>query len=148
MTEISILFWKNPAGRRLVLISGLIAVLALFALVDGSMVRACARNPGSMKVMERVFDFHLGDSALAGDAQTIWVQADDNVRLRWTTDQTVVLRLEGYELEREVAPGGVAEIAFKANITGRFPIVVKTPAAMHGQLRQQDPLAVVLVLPR
>jgi hypothetical protein len=73
---------------------------------------------------EQVFELHIEGGALAGGPRTLRVTEGDRVRLRWTADAPTVLHLHGYDLEREVAPGRMAEFGFDAYATGRFPVEV------------------------
>ena len=50
------------------------------------------------------------------------VTEGDHVNLQITSDHPIELHLHGYDLEKEVAPGEPAELAFDATITGRFAI--------------------------
>ena len=73
---------------------------------------------------ERVFDLTIVHGKLTGGQDTIRVQQNDNVVLRWHCDRSIVLHLHGYEIERRVVPGTVAEMRFEARATGRFPVHV------------------------
>ena len=47
----------------------------------------------------------------------------DRVRLRITTSGVPTeVHLHGYDLQRDVAPGGPAPLSFDADLTGRFEI--------------------------
>lgn len=50
------------------------------------------------------------------------VKKGEKIRLHWTTDETVVLHLHGYDIEISVSPGTATEMTFEASATGRFPI--------------------------
>ena len=50
------------------------------------------------------------------------VTEGNHVNLQITSDHPIELHLHGYDLEKEVAPGEPAELAFDATITGRFAI--------------------------
>ena len=50
------------------------------------------------------------------------VTEGNHVNLQITSDHPIELHLHGYYLEKEVAPGEPAELAFDATITGRFVI--------------------------
>jgi hypothetical protein len=39
-----------------------------------------------------------------------------------TSDEQMEIHLHGYDIEREVAPGGPATLSFEADLTGRFEI--------------------------
>ncbi|MBD0356094.1 MAG: hypothetical protein ICV57_02810 [Rubrobacter sp.] len=46
----------------------------------------------------------------------------DQVRFRRTSDSPLVFHLHGYDVEEEVEPGELTELAFDATLTGRFEI--------------------------
>jgi hypothetical protein len=75
------------------------------------------------------------------------VKQGDIVKLRWSSDRPIALHLHGYDIERNVEPGTVTEMSFKANATGRFPVQEHQPkqggAHSHGA-----PIVQVEVLPR
>lgn len=78
---------------------------------------------------ERVFDLTIVHGKLTGGQDTIRVQQNDNVVLRWHCDRSIVLHLHGYEIETRVVPGTVAEMRFEARATGRFPVHVHAAQA-------------------
>ena len=78
---------------------------------------------------EQVFDLTIVHAKLTGGQDTIRVQQNDNVVLRWHCDRSIVLHLHGYEIETRVVPGTVAEMRFEARATGRFPVHVHAAQA-------------------
>ena len=78
---------------------------------------------------ERVFDLTIVHGKLTGGQDTIRVQQNDNVVLRWHCDRSIVLHLHGYEIETRVVTGTVAEMRFEARATGRFPVHVHAAQA-------------------
>jgi hypothetical protein len=82
---------------------------------------------------ERIFILNLEHGAVPPDMQVIQVQQGDQVKLRWTTDKTIVVHLHGYDLLKTVEPGELAEMSFDARAAGRFPVSEHVPdAAGHG----------------
>ena len=77
----------------------------------------------------------------------IRVKQGDAVRLRWTSDRPIVVHLHGYDIETRVEPGAVAEMAFTARATGRFPVEEHKPAA-RGHSHGEAPLVRIEVRPR
>lgn len=69
----------------------------------------------------RVFELALAGGKVAGH-DTLQVQRGERVELRWSSDRRIALHLHGYDIERTVAPGAPAAMAFKADIAGRFPV--------------------------
>lgn len=53
---------------------------------------------------------------------TLKVRKGDEVQLRFTSDQPIVLHLHGYNLEARVTPPAPALLTFKADLAGRFPV--------------------------
>jgi hypothetical protein len=92
---------------------------------------------------ELIFDLKVEHSAVAPSMRLIRIKQGDLVKLRWTSDRPITLHLHGYDIERKIVPGMVAEMAFTANATGRFPIEEHRPNA-HGEA----PLVRVEVYPR
>ena len=78
---------------------------------------------------QRVFDLTIVHGKLTGGQDTIRVQQNDDVVLRWHCDRSIVLHLHGYEIETRVVPGTVAEMRFEARATGRFPVHVHAAQA-------------------
>ncbi len=71
----------------------------------------------------RVFDLRVeGRAVVGGEGGVIRVEDDDQVELRWTTDERVELHLHGYNITLEVRPGETATMSFEAFATGRYPI--------------------------
>jgi hypothetical protein len=81
--------------------------------------------------------------------QLIRVNEGDVVKLRWTSDQPLILHLHGYDIEKRIAAGAVTELGFTAYATGRFPIHVHAQgAAAGGHAHADAPLAIIEVYPR
>ena len=59
-----------------------------------------------------------------------------------------VLHLHGYDIETKVEPGAVAEMAFAARATGRFPVEEHKPDAKGGHSHGEAPLVRIEVRPR
>lgn len=71
---------------------------------------------------ETVFELAIQNRKVAGASRTIRAKQNDTVVLRWRTDEAVTLHLHGYEIERTLEPGQVAEMRFEARATGRFAV--------------------------
>jgi hypothetical protein len=91
---------------------------------------------------ERIFDLTITHGKLTGGQDTIRVQQNDNVVLRWHSDRPIVLHLHGYEIETHVVPGAAAETRFEARAAGRFPVHVHA-----GQAQSESVLAYLEVYP-
>ena len=97
---------------------------------------------------EVVFDLKIEKGRVAQNMRLIRVKQGDAVRLRWTTDRPIVLHLHGYDIETKVEPGTVAEMAFEARATGRFPVEEHTPNVKGGHSHGETALVRVEVRPR
>ena len=98
---------------------------------------------------ELTFDIKIEGGRVPDTMRLIRVNEGDVVKLRWTSDQPIVLHLHGYDIEKRVAPGTITELAFTAYATGRFPIHVHAQGAgAGGQAHEDAPLAIIEVYPR
>src|SRR6266513_1802305 len=98
---------------------------------------------------ELTFDFKIERGRVPDTMRLISVNEGDIVKLRWTSDQPLVLHLHGYDIEKRVVAGAVTELAFTAYATGRFPIHVHAQEAGAGGHAHEDaPLAIIEVYPR
>ena len=70
---------------------------------------------------EVTFDLKIEKGQVAQNMRLIRVKQGDAVRLRWTTDRPIVLHLHGYDIEKKVEPGAVAEMAFDGPRDGKVP---------------------------
>ncbi len=74
----------------------------------------------------------IAGGEIQGDHKVIRVNQGDEVRLNLMADKTTEVHLHGYDIEKTVSPGGVAVMAFRAKVAGRFPVTVHG-AHSHGQ---------------
>ena len=96
-----------------------IAVLVLVGLAALFLVlRPGPSQTGAPR--ESTIDLAVEDGAMT--PEEIEVGEGDRVRLRVTSDEQMEIHLHGYDIEREVAPGGPATLSFEADLTGRFEI--------------------------
>jgi hypothetical protein len=104
---------------------------------------------GPALAAELTFDIKIERGRVPDAIRLIRVNEGDVVKLRWTSDQPIVLHLHGYDIEKRVAPGAITELAFTAFATGRFPIHVHAQGAGAGGHTHEDaPLATIEVYPR
>jgi hypothetical protein len=130
---------KAQAECRVACRSGAIA-LALMLIIAGGAGAAAA---------ELTFDIKIERGRVPDTMRLIHVTEGDVVKLRWTSDQPLVLHLHGYDIEKRITPGAVTELAFTAYASGRFPIYVHEQGAGAGGHAHADlPLATVEVYPR
>ncbi|HZT46397.1 MAG TPA: hypothetical protein VFA64_00390 [Hyphomicrobiaceae bacterium] len=97
---------------------------------------------------EVVFELRIEKGKVPPNMRQIRVRQGDAVRLRWTTDRPIALHLHGYDIEFKVEPGAVAEMAFAARATGRFPVEEIKPSAKGGHSHGEAPLVRIEVRPR
>ena len=99
------------------------------------------------KADELTFDLRIERGQLPAAKRLIRVKQGDVVKLRWSSDRPIALHLHGYDIERKVEPGVVAEMAFTARATGRF-LVAEHQARSSGSHTHGAPIVQVEVLPR
>ena len=54
--------------------------------------------------------------------EEVSVRQGDRVNMGITSNSPVEIHVHGYDLEREVGPGGPTELSFEADLAGRFPM--------------------------
>jgi hypothetical protein len=96
---------------------------------------------------ELIFDLKIEQGRVPPAMRIVRVKQDDTVRLRWTSDRLVALHLHGYDIERTVQPGAIAEMSFIARATGRFVIQRGVPTSGGGHTHEA-PIVTLEVLPR
>jgi hypothetical protein len=99
-------FMTNPNRLRLRLIP-----LVALATIAGAAAAASSQS----------FSVELKGGRVKGE-ETLKVHKGDQVQVRLSSDQPMMLHLHGYEIEVEVAPSKPALLTFKANVAGRFPM--------------------------
>jgi hypothetical protein len=96
---------------------------------------------------ELTFDLKIEQGRVPPAMRVIRVKQGDTLKLRWTADRLVALHLHGYDIERTVQPGAIAEMSFIARATGRF--VVQRGVPQSGGGHSHEAIIVTLeVLPR
>jgi hypothetical protein len=116
--------------------------MLLLAMLAIGAASAVAQAP------EVVFDLKIEKGRVPPSMRLIRVKEGDAVKLRWTSDKPIVLHLHGYDIETKVEPGTVAEMAFAARATGRFPVEEHKPNAKGGHSHGEAPLVRIEVRPR
>lgn len=97
---------------------------------------------------ELVFDLRIERGRVPQSMRVIRAKQGDAVKLRWTSDRPIMLHLHGYDIEVKVEPGAVAEMAFLARATGRFPVEEHKPNPQGGHLHGEAALVRIEVRPR
>jgi hypothetical protein len=122
------------------------AATVLLAVVTLALIAFASRAVA--QTAEVAFDLSIEKGRVAANMRLIRVRQGDAVKLRWTTDRPIILHLHGYDIETKVEPGAVAEMAFTARATGRFPIEEHRPNAKGGHSHGETPLVRIEVRPR
>jgi hypothetical protein len=112
------------------------------------MIAAIGAASAPAQTPEVVFDLKIEKGRVAQNMRLIRVKQGDAVKLRWTSDRPIVLHLHGYDIEKKVEPGAVAEMAFEARAAGRFPVEEHKPNAKGGHSHGEAPLVRIEVRPR
>src|SRR6266536_11919 len=83
---------------------------------------------------EVTYALTIANGRVPANMRLIRVKQNDVVKLEWRTDKPISVHLHGYDIEQELKPGTVTEMAFTARATGRFtvePHIGKTPSGGH-----------------
>ena len=112
-----------------------------------SLVLAPSLAVTGAKADELTFELRIERGQLPTNKRLIRVKQGDVVKLRWSSDRPIALHLHGYDIERKIEPGVVAEMTFTARATGRFP-VEEHQARSGGGHTHGAPIVQVEVLPR
>jgi hypothetical protein len=96
---------------------------------------------------EVTFDLRVIRGHVPQNMRLIRVKQGDVVTLRWRSDRPIVLHLHGYDIERKIEAGGIAEMTFTARATGRFAVSEHKPQGNSGHTHG-DSIVRVEVLPR
>src|SRR5438046_2158586 len=91
----------KPRGKRRVGFRAGNLALALWLITAG-----CA----GVAAAELTFDVKIERGRAPDTARLIRVNEGDVVKLRWTSDQPLVLHLHGYDIEKRIAAGAVTEL--------------------------------------
>ena len=133
--------------KRIVWTGTKISALVLRCFFTLSLVLAAGLAVTGAKADELTFELRIERGQLPPDKRLIRVKQGDVVKLRWSSEKPIALHLHGYDIERKVEPGVVAEMTFTARATGRFP-VAEHQARSGGVHTHEAPIVQVEVLPR
>ena len=112
-----------------------------------SIALAAGITASGTRADELTFELRIERGQLPSNKRLIRVRQGDVVRLRWSSDRPIALHLHGYDIEREIEPGVVAEMTFTARATGRFPVQGHRAWSASGHTHGA-PIVQVEVLPR
>jgi Cupredoxin-like domain len=98
-----------------------ISILVLISvLVLGGLFLILRPDPRSASPTTRSLDLEIRDDGMS--PEEVSVREGDRVIMSIDSERPVEIHVHGYDLEREVEPGEATELAFEADLTGRFPI--------------------------
>jgi hypothetical protein len=101
------------------------------------------------RAAELTYDLWIERGRVSQEMRLIRVKQGDLVRLRWRSDRPAILHLHGYDIEATVEPGAIAETAFTARATGRFPVHLHARNERSGShSHDESPLVRIEVYPR
>ncbi len=122
--------------------------MSIFLRLAGCLLLIGMLAPARAQAADVTFDIRIDKGHVAPKMRLIRVTQGDNVRLRWTSDRPIVVHLHGYDIEKRVVPGAVAEMAFTAHATGRFGVEEHKPNARGGHSHGEASLVRIEVRPR
>jgi hypothetical protein len=101
----------------------------------------------AVNAAEVTYVLHIENGRVPENMRLIRVKQNDVVRLEWSTDKPMTIHLHGYDIEKKVAPGAVAEMRFIARATGRFTVEPHLGRQSSGGEAHGDVLVTVEVHP-
>ena len=104
--------WIVRTGAR-------ISAFILRCLLSLSLALAPKLAVSGAKADELTFELRIERGHVPANMRLIRVKQGDVVKLRWSSDRSIALHLHGYDIERKIEPGVVAEMTFTARATGR-----------------------------
>jgi hypothetical protein len=100
------------------------------------------------RAAELTFALKIEHGQVPANTRLIRVMQGDTVKLELSTDRRQFVHLHGYEILKEVMPGTVTELAFTANLAGRFPVHLHAGPAEADDHGHEDTLVNIEVYPR
>jgi hypothetical protein len=119
--------------------SSLRALLLVVTLIGATL--------GAVHAAEVTFVLPVSNGHVPATMQLIRVKQNDMVKLQWSTDKPMQIHLHGYDIEKELKPGTVTEMAFTARATGRFTVAPHTGTTPGGGHGHGDALVTLEVYP-
>ncbi len=81
----------------------------------------------------RQIDLVIEDGPRLGGDDAVVVTQGDDVVIQVVSDADAQLRLHGYDLNLDVAPGELGTLSFHAELSGRFPLTLHSYGGVHGE---------------
>jgi hypothetical protein len=125
----------------------LVSSIGCRLLLAGAILWSVGLAGLTARAEELTFDLKIEQGRVPPAMRTVRVNQGDVVKLRWTSDRLVVLHLHGYDIERTVQPGAVAEMNFTARAAGRFAVYRGVPKSGGGH-SHEAPIVTLEVRPR
>lgn len=125
----------------------LVSSIGCRLLLAGAILWSVGLAGLTARAEELTFDLKIEQGRVSPDMRTVRVKQGDVVKLRWTSDRLVALHLHGYDIERTVQPGAVAEMNFTARAAGRFAVYRGVPKSGGGH-SHEAPIVTLEVRPR
>ncbi len=94
----------------------------LLLLAGLLLIAVAASACGKSEPTSLTFDLTIVHQKLTPSRDLFVVKQGDQVTFKAQGDEVGLLHLHGYDLEVKVTPGETAQLAFKADATGRFEI--------------------------
>jgi len=98
-------------------------------------------RPSSAGKFKRI-DLMIHHGKVDVERKTVRITEGDLVELRWSSNESRVVHLHGYDIETEVTPSSPVVMRFDAVLTGRFPVEA------HGGGHGHKPLLYLEVYPK
>lgn len=107
-----------------------------FCLITAS-VQAAESTPARIVSLSLAKGSITGPDVRArGGIRWLKVEQGETIEMRWTTDENVILLLQGYNVTLRMAKGARSAMRVRADASGRFPLVVRTAAPSDGNVAQ------------
>ena len=97
---------------------------------------------------EVTYALRIENGHVPENMRLIRVTQGDVVKLQWSADKPSIVHLHGYDIEKRVVPGMVADLIFTARATGRFPVNLHGTGAETAGHGHEDTLVTIEVYPR
>src|SRR4051812_19067337 len=94
----------------------------LASMLVAWVVACCVMVGMPLRAAEVTYALRIENGQVPESIRLIRVKRGDVVKLQWTSDRPITIHLHGYDIEKEITPGAVADMVFTARATGRFAV--------------------------
>ena len=112
-------FWIREVWRGATVRRSLAGLLGLFMLAGFAAIPAGAGAADTV-----MFELSITGYELSTAEDVLRVHEGDRVEIHLQSDTATIVHLHGYNIEVPVSPGVAGKMAFEANATGRFPVML------------------------